>query len=325
MTSFGKMAAPVRFTVRAVPLLYSWSAFLSGHRELALSAACWRKRIVQSARRKKTLKEPKKGYYAQWLEAKHKAAEEERKTGCRRPKPFGLSAWEPKDDVYIYRYYPRPTYQPLTALNMLRQYQQLDSTEPDQLLYMRLKLNLEEDVKKKLDAKRTTIDYPYPFKNESNSIIFFTEDANEKEKAKKLGLVTGGLELIEKILNDEVQSDYYMASPDILEKLLPLKEKLQKKFPSTKRGMVGNAIESMVEYYNYCSDFTLYEDSVSTSFARLDMSDEHLFANMKTFMGDILKVKALKHGSSIEYAYLSSETSEGLSIHIGEFLSKSSK
>uniref|UniRef100_UPI00358F5834 large ribosomal subunit protein uL1m isoform X4 n=1 Tax=Myxine glutinosa TaxID=7769 RepID=UPI00358F5834 len=297
MTSFGKMAAPVRFTVRAVPLLYSWSAFLSGHRELALSAACWRKRIVQSARRKKTLKEPKKGYYAQWLEAKHKAAEEERKTGCRRPKPFGLSAWEPKDDVYIYRYYPRPTYQPLTALNMLRQYQQLDSTEPDQLLYMRLKLNLEEDVK----------------------------DANEKEKAKKLGLVTGGLELIEKILNDEVQSDYYMASPDILEKLLPLKEKLQKKFPSTKRGMVGNAIESMVEYYNYCSDFTLYEDSVSTSFARLDMSDEHLFANMKTFMGDILKVKALKHGSSIEYAYLSSETSEGLSIHIGEFLSKSSK
>uniref|UniRef100_A0A8C4NPC7 Mitochondrial ribosomal protein L1 n=1 Tax=Eptatretus burgeri TaxID=7764 RepID=A0A8C4NPC7_EPTBU len=296
MTSFGKMAAPMRFTCRAVPRLYSWSPLVSGHRELALSAACWRKRVVNSTRRKKSLKDPKQGYYAHWLEAKRKAAEEEKKTGFRRLKPFGLSAWEPKDDVYIYRYYPRPTYQTLTALNMLRQYQQLDSTESDQLLYIRLKLNVELDVKKKLDAKKTSIHFPYPLKHEPNSIIFFTEDTNEKEKAKELGVMTGGVELIEKILLDEVQSDYYLASPDILQKLLPLKEKLQKRFPTTKWGMVGNAIESMVEYYNYCSDFTIHEDSISTSFGKLDMPDEHLFANLKTFLGDIFKVKSLKHG-----------------------------
>lgn len=39
-----------------------------------------------------------------------------------------------------------------------------------------------------------------------------------------------------KILDDEVSADFYVAVPDILPKLIPLKNKLRKKFPKSKRG-----------------------------------------------------------------------------------------
>lgn len=39
-----------------------------------------------------------------------------------------------------------------------------------------------------------------------------------------------------KILDDEVSADFYVAVPDILPKLVPLKNKLRKKFPKSKRG-----------------------------------------------------------------------------------------
>lgn len=39
-----------------------------------------------------------------------------------------------------------------------------------------------------------------------------------------------------KILDDEISADFYVAVPDILPKLVPLKNKLRKKFPKSKRG-----------------------------------------------------------------------------------------
>lgn len=38
------------------------------------------------------------------------------------------------------------------------------------------------------------------------------------------------------ILDDEISADFYVAVPDILPKLVPLKNKLRKKFPKSKRG-----------------------------------------------------------------------------------------
>lgn len=39
------------------------------------------------------------------------------------------------------------------------------------------------------------------------------------------------------ILDDEISADFYVAVPDMLQKLVPLKNKLRKKFPKSKRGM----------------------------------------------------------------------------------------
>ena len=41
------------------------------------------------------------------------------------------------------------------------------------------------------------------------------------------------------ILDDEISADFYVAVPDILPKLVPLKNKLRKKFPKSKRGKRG--------------------------------------------------------------------------------------
>lgn len=38
------------------------------------------------------------------------------------------------------------------------------------------------------------------------------------------------------ILDDELSADFYVAVPDIVQKLVPLKNKLRKKFPKSKRG-----------------------------------------------------------------------------------------
>lgn len=38
------------------------------------------------------------------------------------------------------------------------------------------------------------------------------------------------------ILDDEISADFYIAVPDMLQKLVPLKNKLRKKFPKSKRG-----------------------------------------------------------------------------------------
>lgn len=37
------------------------------------------------------------------------------------------------------------------------------------------------------------------------------------------------------ILEDEIQADFYVAVPGIIPKLIPLRNKLKKKYPSTRR------------------------------------------------------------------------------------------
>lgn len=41
------------------------------------------------------------------------------------------------------------------------------------------------------------------------------------------------------ILDDEISADFYVAVPDMLSKLTPLKNKLRKKFPKSKRGTLS--------------------------------------------------------------------------------------
>lgn len=45
------------------------------------------------------------------------------------------------------------------------------------------------------------------------------------------------------ILDDEISADFYIAVPDILSKLVPLKNKLRKKFPKSKRGELSVGVK----------------------------------------------------------------------------------
>lgn len=59
-----------------------------------------------------------------------------------RHKPYGKTAWVPVDDVYVRRHYTRTIYDVAEAIDMLKHFQVLDCTPPNQPLYIDLRLDM---------------------------------------------------------------------------------------------------------------------------------------------------------------------------------------
>ncbi|KAM9331216.1 large ribosomal subunit protein uL1m [Gastrophryne carolinensis] len=245
----------------------------------------------------------------------------ERRKDTSRIKPYGLTAWKPVDDVYVARYYAKPVIEPEAAIENLKTFQKLDFTSPDQAVYIHLKLDMKLEKKKKVDPFVGYIHLPFPFIKEKNKVLVFTEKLEEIEIARNAGAAVGGAELIPEILNDKVQADFYIATPDIISKLNVLKNKLRKKFPKTKRGSVGNDIANMVKLFESCYDYVVVQEClVRTKIATLDMPLEHIIANIDTLIKDVCEHKPLHFGPFVESAILASATSEGLHINFQKFL-----
>ncbi|XP_029456277.1 39S ribosomal protein L1, mitochondrial isoform X2 [Rhinatrema bivittatum] len=190
-----------------------------------------------------------------------KVEKEKPQSDTSRPKPFQLTTREPVDDVYMVQYYAKPIYEIETAIDRLKQFQQLDFTDPSQLVYTELRLDMTLEKKKKVDPFVSTLHLPYLFIAETNKVLVFTENADEAEIAENNGAAfVGGAELVEKILDEEIQADFYIAVPQILPKLTPLKDKLRKKFPKTKRGSVGSDIAKMLELFKTGFEYQIERD-----------------------------------------------------------------
>ncbi|KAG8454259.1 hypothetical protein GDO86_000775 [Hymenochirus boettgeri] len=180
----------------------------------------------------------------------------EKRKDTSRLKPFGLTAWEPSDDVYVARFYPKPMVEPEIAIDMLKTFQKLDFTYEKQPVYTELKLDMKLEKKKKVDPFVGYVKYPYPFATEGNTVLVFTENAEDAQIAKDNGAAfVGGSELIQMILDEEIQADFYISTPDIVPKLNPLKNKLRKKFPKSKRGSVGPDIPKMLQLFKTCHEY----------------------------------------------------------------------
>ncbi|XP_072261486.1 large ribosomal subunit protein uL1m [Pyxicephalus adspersus] len=247
---------------------------------------------------------------------------EEKRKDTSRNKPFGLTAWKPVDDVYVARYYSKPIIQPETAVEMLKTFQRLDFTSPDQEVHLQLKLDMKLEKKRKVDPFVGYVHFPFPFVKKLNKVLVFTEKAEEIELAKNHGAaVVGGAELIPEILNDDVHVDFYIATPDIIPKLNILKNKLRKKFPKAKRGSVGNDIANMIKVFENCYEYMVEREClIRTKIATLDMPLEHIIANMDTLIKDVCEHKPLNFGPFVETAILSSNTSEALYIDFQKFV-----
>ncbi|MEE6460296.1 hypothetical protein FKM82_000913, partial [Ascaphus truei] len=178
---------------------------------------------------------------------KGKESKDGKQRDTTRPRRSLLTG-EIVDDVYIARNYPKPLYEIETAVDMLKTFQKLDFTYPGQPVYTQLRLDMKLEKKKKVDPFVGYVDYPYPFAAEENKILVFTENAEEAQIARDNGAAfVGGNELVQKILDDEIQADFYIAMPEIVSNLTALKNKLRKKFPKTKRGTVGRDIPKMIQ------------------------------------------------------------------------------
>ncbi|KAF3695354.1 39S ribosomal protein L1, mitochondrial [Channa argus] len=241
-----------------------------------------------------------------------------------RHKPFGKTAWVPVDDVYIMRYYPRTIYSAADAIDMLKKFQVLDFTPHNQPVYVDLKLDMKLEKKKKVDTFVSTVHLPHPFKTEMNKVLVFTEDSNQSKVAQESGAAfAGGVELIQPILDDEISADFYVAVPDMLAKLVPLKNKLRKKFPKSNRGSVGINIPKMLELFKTGHEYMVESDCyVRTQIATLNMPSEHIFANLQAVLMDVCSHRPAHTGPFIERAIIASHTSEALWFRSGDILPK---
>nr|XP_020450784.1 39S ribosomal protein L1, mitochondrial [Monopterus albus] len=231
-----------------------------------------------------------------------------------RLKPFGKTAWAPVDDVYIVRHYPQAIYDAADAIDMLKRFQALDFTSHNQPVYIDLKLDMKLEKKKKVDPFVSIIQLPHRFKIETNKVLVFTEDANQAKVAQENGAAfTGGAELIEQILDDKISADFYVTVPEMLPKLIPLKNKLRKKFPKSKRGSVSINIPSLLERFKTGHEYLVENDCyVRTQIATLDMPKEHIFANLQAVLTDVCSYKPADAGPFIERAIIASHTSEAV-------------
>ncbi|XP_068594693.1 large ribosomal subunit protein uL1m [Brachionichthys hirsutus] len=241
-----------------------------------------------------------------------------------RDEPYGKTPRAPVDDVYILKYYARTIYDAEEAIDMLKGFPVLDFTPPDQPLYIDLRLDMKLEKKKKVEPFISTLLLPHPFRTETNTVVVFTEDANQAKFALENGAVfAGGEELVEKILDDDISADYYVAVPEVLPKIFPLKNKLRKKFPKNSRGSVGIHILKMLDLFKTCHVFTVDSECyVRTQIATLNMPKEHILANMKTILADVCSHRPANLGPFVERAIVSSQASEALWFKTDNLLPK---
>ncbi|KAM9743498.1 large ribosomal subunit protein uL1m [Menidia menidia] len=257
---------------------------------------------------------------------KEKKEKKEKKVidDTERHKPFGKTAWTPVDDVYIMRYYPRTIHSATDAIDMLKKFQVLDFTPLSQPIFIDLRLDMKLEKKKRVEPFVSTVHLPHPFKTEMNKVVVFTEDPNQAKVALDSGAAfAGGIELIQPILDDEISADFYVAVPDILSKLVPLKNKLRKKFPKSKRGTISTSIPRTLELFKTGHEYLVENDCyVRTQIAMLDMPAEHIYANLQTILIDVCSQRPANMGPFIERAIICSQTSEAIWFRSEDVLPK---
>ncbi|NWV00472.1 RM01 protein, partial [Upupa epops] len=155
----------------------------------------------------------------------------------------------------------------------------------------------------------------------------FQQDEQEAEVARENGAaVVGGVELIKWILEDEIQADFYVAVPAIMPKLIPLRNKLKRKYPSMKRNSLGHDIPKMLQFFREGLEYAVQDESIiKTRIARLDMPTEQIIANLKTVIHDICIFKPPTYDPIVQRLVIRSSTSEGLLLKLDGILPKVEK
>ncbi|XP_047575580.1 39S ribosomal protein L1, mitochondrial isoform X2 [Lutra lutra] len=188
-------------------------------------------------------------------------ASDEKKDEIEKIKSYSFMEGEPEDDVYLKRLYPRQIYEVEKAIQLLKKFQILDFTNPKQGVYLDLTLDMALEKKKKVEPFASVLRFPYPFVSEINKVAVFTGNASEIKIAEEHGAAfAGGINLIQKILDDEIQSDFYVAVPEIMPELNPLKKKLKKRFPKLTRNSIGRDIPKMLELFKMGHEIKVDEE-----------------------------------------------------------------
>ncbi|XP_009238398.2 large ribosomal subunit protein uL1m isoform X3 [Pongo pygmaeus] len=241
----------------------------------------------------KSAKKTKKG-------AKEKTLDE-KKDEIEKIKAYPYMEGEPEDDVYLKRLYPRQIYEVEKAVHLLKKFQILDFTSPKQSVYLDLTLDMALGKKNASEVKIA----------EENGAAF-----------------AGGTSLIQKIWDDEIVADFYIAVPEIMPELSRLRKKLNKRYPKLSRNSIGRDIPKMLELFKNGHEIKVDEERenfLQTKIATLDMSSDQIAANLQVVINEVCRHRPLNLGPFVVRAFLRSSTSEGLLLKIDPLLPKEVK
>uniref|UniRef100_A0A8C9HPC4 Large ribosomal subunit protein uL1m n=1 Tax=Piliocolobus tephrosceles TaxID=591936 RepID=A0A8C9HPC4_9PRIM len=226
---------------------------------------------------------------------------DEKKDEIEKIKAYPYMEGEPEDDVYLKRLYPRQIYEVEKAVHLLKKFQVLDFTSPKQSVYLDLTLDMTQGKKNASEVKIA----------EENGAAF-----------------AGGTSLIQKIWDDEIVVDFYVAVPEIMPELNRLKKKLGKRFPKVSRNSIGHDIPKMLEFFKNGHEIKVDEERenfLQTKIATLDMSSDQIAANLQAVINEVCRHRSLNFGPFVIRAFLRSSTSEGLLLKIDPLLPKEVK
>ncbi|XP_078223133.1 large ribosomal subunit protein uL1m isoform X1 [Callithrix jacchus] len=260
--------------------------------------------------------------------AKEKAPDE-KKAEIEKIKAYPYMEGEPEDDVYLKRLYPRQIYEVEKAVHLLKKFQVLDFTHPKQSVFLDLTLDMTQGKKKDVEPFTSVVSLPYPFASEIKKVAVFTGNASEVEIAEENGAAfAGGTNLIQKILDDEIVVDFYVAVPEIMPELSQLRKKLNKRFPKVSQNSIGRDIPKMLEFFKNGLEIKVDEERenfLQTRIATLDMSSDQIAANLQAVINEVCRHRPLSLGPFVIRAFLRSSTSEGLLLKIDPLLPKEGK
>ncbi|XP_044536069.1 39S ribosomal protein L1, mitochondrial isoform X1 [Gracilinanus agilis] len=303
-----------------------WRVFLQYQRQ-CLSRMIYNTSIascivnVQAAKRYYVAEKPaKKGKKGSKVQTK-----DEKTIDIEKLKTYCYMEGEPEDDVYLKRLFPRQIYEVEKAVNLLKRFQILDYSNPKQGIYLDLTLDMAlEKKKKKLEPFASVLNFPYPFTSKINNVMVFTEKESEIKIAEENGAAfAGGSVLIQKILDDEIQADFYVSVPEMMPALQPLRRKLKKRFPRLSQNSVNHDIVKMLEFFKTGHEIVVDEERgnfLSTQIALLDMPTDQIAANLQVVLTEVCRQKPQSSGPFVVRAFIRSSTSEGLLLKIEHLL-----
>ncbi|XP_063704860.1 large ribosomal subunit protein uL1 [Culicoides brevitarsis] len=221
---------------------------------------------------------------------------------------------ESPDNVYIGKYYRRPTYSFAEAVQCHRETMHPTMFGyPDAPLLVHIELFMQGIKKTRFVdnfARNAYIPHKYDHGEERNVLVFAKGQEFVQEAQKAGATLAGGPELVRDIQNGKLKLEdyeYVLAHPNILADLVPLRGLLKKlKFPNIKQGTLSPDITEMVERFLNGIKYTAKKDEfqkdfglVETCIGPLSMPTEHLEQNLVSLLKDIETMRPKRDGKFI--------------------------
>lgn len=204
---------------------------------------------------------------------------------------------DPVDDVYIQAYYRTPVY-PLNEIITMHSetLQPAMMNKMNAVLYADMKLDLKTKKKTKFTGVfRTAIAYPHDFDhNKTNRLAVFCEQKEDEDLATELGAIKiGNKKLVDDLFNKHVTDlgvDLVLATQDFYPQMLKIRQVLGGYMPNAKGGGIVTVSSDVKEMMTVAKHSIIVESrktadpgeaTLQAPFARLNMSYEEIYANLR--------------------------------------------